>query len=518
MSGTAEQATSPTLVLEVDAWTGSAVETLRFGEQTINTVATDSPAHTTYKGLIVDAGQLSRSVSILGQLSESRGGATLNNADGSLDALYNYGWGRAYRFKELSSKGALVSEAPIVASGVCLGLDSSAPFTEIRLRFRDAMEKLKTPLLTERYLGTTTDGTVHTAEGDITQKDKLKPLILGSRANVTPVQVDRFNLVYQVSYKAVSLIRVYDRAVLLTSTTDYADLAALLSATIAAGSYGTCLALGLFKLGDSPVGLITADVEVGTTATRSAARVAQQIIDILNDDGAGIEVDQDSFDDLHTFNPAQVEIYVDSNTNANELLVSVLGWIRAGVDPGADGVLRVFPTAVTAGTAERTFTIRDMIESNFAFVVNPQDEGGSTPAWSFVVKYGGVQTVQEGSELDGTAADSDRIVLVAEATQSATAQDADVLDVYPNAVEITIETGIRLQADAEAVAASYLTFYKVRRDRNSFTVPASIGRKDLGSLQAIQMSRFGYTAGKNCVVVGRIDNFKARRVTLQLLG
>lgn len=506
------------LILELDAYVDGAETTLYYAEKTITTSPTDAPANTTYRGLISDAGQFSRSVSILGQVSESRGGIALNNADGALDFLYSAGAGRAFRLKELASKAALVSSAPIIASGVWLGADASSPFTEIRLRIRDAMEKLKTPLLIERYLGTTNDGTIHTAEGDATQKDKFKPLVVTSRSNITPVLVDKFNLVYQVSYRAVSSITVFDRAVALTFSADYANLAALLAATVPAGSYATCLAEGLFKIGASPVGLITADAVRGSTSDRSAARAAEFIIAMLNEDGAGIAYDEDSFDELHDFNSSEVELYVETDTNADELLTSVLGWIGGAVDPGTDGVLRVFPIEVPSGTPGRTFTIRDMVEANFAFMVNPDDEGGSTPAWSIDLQYGGVATVQDGTDLDGTAADPDRIILIGEETQSATASDEDVLDVFPNAVTVVVETGIRFQVDAEEEAARRLEFFKVRRDRNALTVSSEIGRVEMGSVQAIRLNRFGYSSGKNFLVVGISENFKTRRITLQLLG
>ena len=143
-------------LLEIGAFTGSAVETLRFASHTYITSPADAPANTTYGGRIMDAGMLRRSVSLRGEPGASVGFGLLNNADGALDALYGYGYGREFVLKEIAGTGAALASAGILARGIVEGVDSANPWTELRLRARDQLALLQQPLLTERYAGTTT--------------------------------------------------------------------------------------------------------------------------------------------------------------------------------------------------------------------------------------------------------------------------------------------------------------------------------------------------------------------------
>jgi hypothetical protein len=86
--------------------------------------------------------------------------------------------------------------------------------------------------------------------------------------NVTPAQINATNLVYQVHDGAVNAIpAVYDFGYALPTPgtvgpdADYASYAALIAATISNGHYATCKALGLFRLGSTPAGAVTCDVQ-----------------------------------------------------------------------------------------------------------------------------------------------------------------------------------------------------------------------------------------------------------------
>lgn len=496
--------------LEIDAWTGSGVQTLRFCSGP-HSVVTEGGL--VYRAAILDPGLFARDLGDIGAVNTNAGGITLVNT-GRLDALYGYGFsGRPFTLREYG-EGQDPSTAPAVARGVLAGLGDGAALTEIALRLRDPLAALQVPLLTARYAGTTTDGTLLTAEGDADLKDELKPLTLGNVANATPKLVNPFRLVYQVSVAAVASIAVFDGGVPLTSGGDHPTLSALLGATIAPGSFATCLALGLFRLGGTAVYGITADVlEAGAAGERSAARVAARMLARL-----GLTYDTDSFDALDADAPAEVGLFVSDESEALDLVQRVLGSVGAWLVPTSQGVLRAVRLEAPAGEPVTTLGLRELgPNTSFTPSAAAASEGRGVPAWSVVLQYGRSWTVQDAGGLAGNVGTS-RKAFVTEEWRKATAQDASVKTAHPLAPELTFETLLVDAADAATEAARRLALWKVRRDVIVADLAAGLARRELGDIVAITMPRLGYDAGRLFVVRGREDNFKTRRATLTLWG
>src|SRR5690606_36469248 len=129
-----------------------------------------------------------------------------------------------------------------------------------------------------RYAGTTLSAGA-TAAGTADMKGRPKPLVYGKAPNVPAVPVNPFNLICQVNDGAVSSITAYDGGAALSNAGDYPSLSALVGATVLAGRYATCLALGLFRLGSSLAKVVTADVVEGSTlALRNAGAIATRIM------------------------------------------------------------------------------------------------------------------------------------------------------------------------------------------------------------------------------------------------
>ncbi len=508
-------------LLDVDAWTGSAVETLRLSTKTLTTRPTDSPANTVYSGRISDSGQLERSLfaggGISGSPSSSAGAIEFANADGRLDPWLGYGFdGRAFTLRYLASDKQAIASAVLIMRGTCLRVETPDATKTIRLLIRDRLAVLDTALLTTRYAGTTITAGA-TAEGDADQKDEIKPRVFGSVQNIAPRFVNRFNLIYQVSAGAVSSIVVYDGAAPLTLAGDHATLAALTAATLVPGEYATALGLGLFRLGGSPSLTITADVVEGATlALRSAARVAGRMLDVLGiPSGDRVAA---SFDAVHAFNPAEVGIYVDSDVSALEVIGQVLNSVGCGLLPSATGEIELFSFAAPSGTPVATYTRRDLIASggSLALVGGPDGEGQGIPAWSVVLNYARVWQTMSSGDVAGVVT-TERKDYLAKATRQATAQNAATRTARLLASEITIDTLLMSASDAGGEAARRLALYGVRRDRLAFPVP--IARAvDVGAVVRLQFRRFGYDGGKLFRVIGRTDDFSGRSATLDLWG
>ncbi|WP_334656728.1 hypothetical protein [Sphingomonas panaciterrae] len=215
-------------------------------------------------------------------------------------------------------------------------------------------EPFEADLLNRRYAGT------GAAEGDDSLKDKPKPALFGRARNVEPVQIDAVNLVYQVhGYGPIrGIAALYERAASLIAAGgknvgDFADYAALVAAAIPEGSFGTCLARGMFRLGAPPAGLVTADVE-GDNASgfvRSTAAVITRMCAIAEVDPA--RIDAGSLAALETAVPYPINLYVTASTTLLQMVQSLAQACNAQAIIDWNGRLRVIrfgavpPPAIT---------------------------------------------------------------------------------------------------------------------------------------------------------------------------
>lgn len=186
-------------------------------------------------------------------------------------------------------------------------------------------EPFDAPLLSLSYLGT---GGI---EGDADLKEKLKPMAFGRCLNVEPILINAVDNVYQVhGYGAVSaIVAVYERAADLvlnggSNVGDFSTYAGLVSATIAEGNFGTCLAQGLFRLGAPPAGLITADVDGDVTSgfVRSTAAIIARLCSIA--EVPSERIDSASLAALDAAVPYPINVYLTSGIKVIDMIQSLV--------------------------------------------------------------------------------------------------------------------------------------------------------------------------------------------------
>lgn len=150
-------------------------------------------------------------------------------------------------------------------------------------------EALSANVLTATYAGT------GGAEGGLDLKGKVKPLLIGRAQNVQPVLIDADNSVYQFSgYGPIEAVAtLYERGSdFYSGVGDYASYALLVAATIPPGSWGTCLAQGMVRLGAPQYGVITGDVwghKIGSATPRLTGAVIQALATIAGVSGTYID-------------------------------------------------------------------------------------------------------------------------------------------------------------------------------------------------------------------------------------
>ncbi|WP_211236385.1 hypothetical protein, partial [Desulfovibrio inopinatus] len=193
-----------------------------------------------------------------GVVRSSLGAIELGNEDGALSyLLHEYAFaGRAVQVF-LCDEGQAQADVSPFWSGLVDRVDASDDGIEIRVVERHKL--FEVDLYQAQYAGDNV--APEGIEGDETLQDKPKPVALGICRNISPVLVNSQKLIYQVHWRSIqALDAVYDKGVALGAGSNYADAAALQAASPTPGTYDTCLAEGLLRLGSSPVGQITADV------------------------------------------------------------------------------------------------------------------------------------------------------------------------------------------------------------------------------------------------------------------
>lgn len=509
-----------------DTVSPAVTRTIRFSSDGYTTEPTDTPANTFYEPRLKIPANYQRSLfggdgTTSGAASSGFGEIVLAAVDGGLDYLRDYALdGRALTLYTLEDRLAAYTDRETYLRGTI----EQAMFNwrTVTFRLRDRLAELQaSPVLTSFYAGTTT-GTGATAEGNADYKDRPKPRMWGKVRNVTPATANAYDLIYQVNDGAVNSIdAVYSNGVALTpSGSDRANLAALQGAVIAAGQYDTCNALGLFRLGGAPGGLVTCDATQGANA---AARTAGQIAKaILTGPGglAGADYDNATFTALDTANAAVCGVYVDSQRTVADVVSEVLNSVGAWIVPNRLGVFQVGRFAAPAITNPvATFTTVEILDSGEPVRRLPTgDQGRGVPAWRVTVRHTKNYTVMSAGQLAGavTAANASFFNLEYRERRS---ESSALLTRHPNAPELVYDTLLTSESDAATESARRQALYGVQRDRYAIRVKSDYALGlNLGDTVELAIDRYGLSAGRNFVIIGIAENAESNVTELDLWG
>jgi hypothetical protein len=481
------------------------------------------PAAAYYDGRIVEPGNFQRAVfapgTTGGESTVGAGEIILANPDGGLDGLLDYGLdGRPVRISTIPNESAAASSAARWATATAQQVEVS--WNRVTIRLRDRLEMLRVPLQSTVYAGTTTSGGLNSAEGQPEDlRDRPKPLLYGEVYNVPAVLANAFDLIYQLHDGALASIdAVYDAGVPLLFSANYASITALRTATIQGGNYATCLSAGLFRIGASPFGAITADATEGATAAdRTAAQVARRII--TRSALTTGDLDLASFTALDGDNSAPVGIWFPDPVTAleasNTVLSSVGGWLL----PNRLGVFEVGRLEAPAAPVASTFTEDEVLERGGGIErIASGDRGAGVPVWRVTVRYRRHYAVQGATEVAGCVASARRAELAQE-WRSVKAENSAVKTKHLLATELSVDTCLADSADAQAEAERLLALYSVRRDRLIVPVDTDLAAAvDLGRTVSIQVGRWGYSGGRLMTVLGLAEQAAAGVSEIEVWG
>lgn len=434
---------------------------------------------------------------------------------------------RTITIRRVETDKQSLAQATTVFFGSADRLVSTNALEKFEVAIFDRLYDLNVPLLVNQYSGTTV-ATGMGIEGEADLAGQLKPKIWGTKHNAQCVAVNIYDLLYQVSDGVVSSIVAYDGGLALDNIGDFTDTAALVAASIIPGQYGTCLSVGVFRLGGTAVGAVTADVIEGTSpADRTAAQVVNRILAWVQDmyPGLTVELSSGAMAALDALNSSEVGVAVNGSDTAisviSRVLNSVGGWMLPVATSSSKFDLGRFEAP--SGAPVATFDLDDCFGGPPSRV--DTGDGRGIPSYRVVVRYDQIGVTQKGDQLFGNVSAGRRAYLLDEWRQ-ASAEDTDLLNQYPKAPTATIDTCLINQTDAQAEAARLLALYSVRRDHYQMTVwmddatACVIGSVvELVSRDGRMMLGTEAGAGKLFRVIGRRDDYDdVPRVTLDLWG
>lgn len=204
----------------------------------------------------------------------------------------------------------------------------------------------------EQEFPTATYAGTDEAEGPADLTGRVKPLIIGHARNVEPVLIDPVDNVYQFSaYGPIEAVEaLFERGSDFgPSQGDYASYAALLAATVPEGSWATCLAQGMIRLGAPAFGTITANVR-GHEIAGSTPRLPGAIISALAAI-AGVDdcmIDAASLAAMDAAAPYECALVLTQTTTLRALAEKIAADVNHVSGVGLNGRLFAEPVAITA--------------------------------------------------------------------------------------------------------------------------------------------------------------------------
>lgn len=402
----------------------------------------------------------------------SFGVMTVNDLTGDLDYLVKRQWDGAtielLRGDATARFDTWSTVAKMSSAGIVYDL------TAKQIQLRPYAWKLEAPLHDERYTG---EGDIN---GDATIANRLKPWLLGQVFNASPILINATNNVWQFtlgSAQAVTAVREGGSPLALDTTVgtsgNVTTYAALVAASIAAGKYATCRALGLIRLGSVPLKTITIDAQgdadtIGGVAGyvyKRAAIARRVVMGYGTSKLTTSDIDEASFTAMDAAQAATIGIYFDGSQEVTK--AAALNAILAGCAGHWHftmlGQLRVGYIALPGDTGDFTLTRpkrgQDMGTANIV--------GGMSvrrfmpPVQMVILKWSQNYTIQRTEDLAGVALSS--IQLYSADARQVTATNYAFKRAAPTAPIKIIESLFANEADAQAEADRLLTIFGVPR-------------------------------------------------------
>lgn len=483
------------------------IDPLYLSDRGFTSSPTDSLPDTHFPALVDNALQYDTTIisgTDFGLGSSSYGTITIQNGDGLYDARISQLWEGRRVVVKAGSEDFSYDDYAVVFDG--LVADIEADDSKIYITVTDKSLKADQTLAMSYYRGT------GGLEGGDDILGKPKPMCFGEVFNIEPVLIDSADQIYQIHSGSIQgVIAVRDAGVELTFEEDVADI---LTAVVPAGHYTTQLSGGFIKLGSTPQGRITCDVQGANDNGYSdtAAGIIEEILTMrLSFRGFdSSEIDGGSLNELESAVSGKMGVWVPDLVTASEVIASLLLPVGAYSYFTRDGLFKVgILSAPSAGTA----TYDDLSIDNEGVKV----EAVITPAWKISVGYAPLGITQGSDELlEGT--DDEARAFLTQPYRVVSFEDSYIRSQYEQAGERLFIARLTEKADAEALLSRLAEVYCTPRKLYRATIWDALFRTFLTDDTTLRYPRHRLDNGKDLKTVSLGEDTETGATNLTLWG
>lgn len=507
--------TWPPAVLPTALVAPQNITTRRFASAGFLSTTTDDPPSTAWVPRLLGDVEIGQSAAdalgIGGRVALGIADIALWDADGGLADSIRYGSadGRrvvirtvpASRPRE-SALGGSLAAATVAFQGIVRAVNHG-PNKAAILTVTDIAERLATPLQTSRYLGT------GGLEGPTALAGRPKPVALGRLYNVAPIYLGTIDLgygslpTYQTNWRAIT---AHD-AVRIRGV---AQTAVVIAPTV--GQFIDIPASGVFQLGSSPDGPVTADVRGDSVPiyVATVSTVIKRLVQSLGPAFTDAEISTDAFAFADTDMPGDIGWYRGAEEiTASDAVAAILASCGAVLAGGRGGLVRLFdPLAsdVPQITLPSAWVL-DCQPLPLPVTLRPLPNAvtvGWKPNWAPATDLAGSVSATERQQLASAFSGPARSTSSTIAGRVAQQRDLAFAGLY------------WAEADALARAAKWKTWLEHGPRLFQVTTDRYLGSAECGDLGRLTYPAYGLDAGVRFVVVGWREQLGARRLTLTL--
>ena len=491
---------------------------------------TDTPANVFFSPYLDNPGDFSQYIfqngTTFGESQVGYGNTSLNNSDGNLDYLLDYGFdGRSIVKRRGQPDSAYPSGMTTIFTGTMTGIVDSGDYLYLISRDRQGLVS-SLPIQTTKYLGTNNlaNPALTNVEGVTTDiMGKPKPIWLGFNQGVSPVLVNTAKQTYQLSTLAMvsTGLVVRDKGIALTLNTTETTLANLQAATIPSGQYsvyysnngeGTFIRTGT-NLNN---GVITVDGNSGVAANETAAYIADYILENYGGISGGFT--SASVTALDGKNSSVIGIWTGvEESTVGQWIDIVLQSVAGYWTITNNGDFTLGRLEAPSGTADHTINDYLLIGGKDKIQrAASNDAGGGLPAKRCLLNWGKNYTVLNGTDIAGAA-----LATVGfyeqEYRVAASSINTTTLTKHPLAQEINFTSQLTTQANAQTEVDRLGVLYKNEYFNVDISVQAVYSKNmQLGQTIALEDVRTFYA--RNYLLTGISNDYKTDFAKLQLLA
>ena len=448
------------------------------------------------------------------RLSVNIGAIELINDDGALDTLVqNYAIDGRPVVVRFGKRTDPYANFGIIFSGVATAWQADDGV--VRIGLRDNGFLIETPL---QALYTGAGG----INGTAANTGKPVPQTYGKCRNISPVQIDPTNFVYQFHDRLVAgvdAVRDQGAALTLDATVgtggDVADYSALIAATIVAGRYITCLALGLIRTQAKPTQL-TADVRGDAQGgyISDTGSIAKRLMMDRASITAG-QLNLGSFASITSSIPGVVGFYFTEAMLVAEAVSTVMSGIAGWWGANRLGYLTIGRLTAPSGSPSWSFDTVTIIRQPDRVEL---PDSIAPCVFRVTASYQKNWTVQQSADLVITVTADNRNIWGAPYQVSTPVVDSARRLRNLLARDVLIETYFDQASDAAAISQSLFSVYAPGRAWLDIPLKTFGHLVDLGETEQIIWPRYGLDAGLSMIVTGIREEAAPREVTLRVFG